>query len=879
MDRIVIAHTPLGEETLRFRAMQGTEALSELFEFEVELLSDSMDLDLKTLLGQSLTLDITTPSGKRYLDGLVTRCVLVGREDAVDRQYRYRATVRPWLWLLTRRQNCKIFQNQSVPDILQAVLGEYGFAVEKHLTGSYRQWGYCVQYQETDFDFVSRLMEHEGIYYFFKHALGSHTLVLTDDIGTSEPFPGYASIPFYTADRVVTVQEECISQYQVAEEISSGSYVTDDYNFTTPRTPLQNQRANPGSYPHGQYEVYDWLGGYAEQGDSDHYSRTRLEELQSERERNLGHGTARGIAPGYQFTLRNCPRLDANRDYLVVSVTYRLQEAGYASTDELAHYDFDFITQPTSLPFRPPRKTPKPRTNGPQTAVVVGPAGEEIWTDQYGRIKVQFRWDRYGSMDENSSCWVRVSSSWAGSTFGGMYIPRIGQEVIVDFIAGEPDRPIVVGCTYNADQMPPFPLPANASQSGFISRTVKGTPANANAIRFEDKPGSEELWFHAELDHRHTVERDKNHDIGRDRAETIHRHSTQTVEGNKATTIVQNYTHGVQGKSDRAVTLAATENYSATWDHTTVGDSTVLRQAPHSQTYQATYNHTVQGVATQLYQSPESRTNLQNFVHTVGGDHIHNVTGFHKVAVEQDHDMDVTGSHTTTVQQDHTLTVMQNASYQTVNTHSVTAGDVSISAGGGGGGAGGSSSFSAPAGGGSIAWTGMKITAQSILSLDASAIKAGFAGLNVSADLLKLAGTGINTGYNLFEFKRNEIGKKEYTFYKNESVSVENKNVLMSYTKSSVHTIKSGLCNFLGGAAYKAKDAAKPNDKKQYSPKHQTEDEFNTAKDAKKASRKAKMDAVKKPFKDAGEGIGNKWNSAKTGASNLKTSIQNKLGL
>ena len=846
MDRIVIAHTPLGD-TLRFRAMHGTEAISELFEFDVELLADTMSLDLKALLGQSLTLEITTASGKRYLDGLTTRCVLVGREDAVDRQYRYRATVRPWLWLLTRRQNCKIFQSQSVPDILQAVLGDYGFAIEKRLTGSYRQWNYCVQYQETDFDFVSRLMEHEGIYYFFQHAAGSHTLVLTDDIGTAEPFAGYASIPFFTADRVVTAQEECISDYQVAEEMSSGSYVTDDYNFTTPRTPLQNQRANPGSYPHGQYEVYDWLGGYSEHGESDHYSRTRLEELQSESERDWGHGTARGIAPGYKFTLRNCPRDDANRDYLVVSVSYRLREPGYASTAELAQYDFDFVTQPTSLPFRPPRNTPKPYTNGPQTAVVVGPAGEEIWTDQYGRIKVQFRWDRYGTMDENSSCWVRVSSSWAGSTFGGMYIPRIGQEVIVDFIAGEPDRPIVIGCTYNADQMPPFPLPANASQSGFISRTVKGTPANANAIRFEDKPGSEQLWFHAEQDHLHTVERDKSHDIGRDRAETIHRHSTQNVEGNKATTIVQNYTHQTQGMSDRAVTLAATENYAATWNHTTVGPSTALRMAPHSQTYQDTYSHTVVGLADQTYQSDESRTNQQTFTHTVVGDHIHAITGNHTVTVEQDHDTTVTGNHSTTVQADHTVTVSESASYHTGTTHSVTAGDVSIKTGGGGGGG----EFSLPGGAsGSVTVSTAKITAQSLFSLDATVLKGTLAALNMSIDGIKIGATVLNTGYNIFELKRNEVGKKEYTFYKNETISVENKNVLTSYQKGSVHTVKSGLCNFLGGGAYRAKRDAKPDEKKDFNKKFKTQDGFDQAKRAKQTANAEKSAARARKIAD-----------------------------
>ncbi|WP_148715773.1 type VI secretion system Vgr family protein [Chitinolyticbacter meiyuanensis] len=870
MNRIVTAHTPLGEEALRFRAMNGSEALSQLFEFEVELLSDSHSLDLKALLGKSLTLELETQGeGARYLDGIVARCMLVGREDNTARQYRYRATVRPWLWLLTRTQDCKIFQNQTVPQILQTVLGEYGFALELRLTGSYRQWGYCVQYQETDFAFVSRLMEHEGIYYFFQHALGSHTLVLTDDIATHEPFPGYDSVPFFTADRAVTAQEECIDVYHVAEEIAPGSYVTDDYNFTTPRARLQNQRSNPAAHEHGEYEIYDWLGGYSEHGESDHYSRIRLEELQAERERDEGHATARGLAPGFRFTLRNCPRPEANREYLVVAVTYRLKEPGYASSNEQAYYEFDFVTQPTSLPFRPRRITPKPRTNGPQTAVVVGPAGEEIWTDQYGRIKVQFRWDRYGQMDENSSCWVRVSSSWAGSTFGGMYIPRVGQEVIVDFIAGEPDRPIVIGCTYNADQMPPFGLPDSATQSGFVSRSLKGSPENANAIRFEDKPGEEELWFHAELDHRTTVERDKTHDIGNDRSETIGRHASQTVKGNKSTAILQNYDHTVEGSSTRKVIKQADETYENTWAHTSLGASTVTRKSAHDQTYEDSYTHRVKGAATKTYEAPETRTNEQVFAHTVLADHTHDVTGSHIVTIGQDHDTTVTGSRYTTVTQGHTVTVMQGSSYHTGGMHSLTAGDVTISAGSGGGGA--STSFSnAVLGDGSISMSGTKISTQSRFNLDASSIKGAAAGLNVSADGIKMAGTLLNTAYNGYEFKRNEIGKKEYTFFKNETVSVEHKNVLTSYEKGMVHTTKGQLVRILGGGTYKSelgKKKDKTPDKFKFSKKHDTKGSFDAAKAAARQARQARLDAVKNTVSSAAKATGSAAKTAGQGVA------------
>lgn len=874
MNRIVTAHTPLGEEALRFRAMNGSEALSQLFEFEVELLSDSHSLDLKALLGKSLTLELETQGeGARYLDGIVARCMLVGREDNTARQYRYRATVRPWLWLLTRTQDCKIFQNQTVPQILQTVLGEYGFALELRLTGSYRQWGYCVQYQETDFAFVSRLMEHEGIYYFFLHALGSHTLVLTDDIATHEPFPGYDSVPFFTADRAVTAQEECIDVYHVAEEIAPGSYVTDDYNFTTPRARLQNQRSNPAAHEHGEYEIYDWLGGYSEHGESDHYSRIRLEELQAERERDEGHATARGLAPGFRFTLRNCPRPEANREYLVVAVTYRLKEPGYASSNEQAYYEFDFVTQPTSLPFRPRRITPKPRTNGPQTAVVVGPAGEEIWTDQYGRIKVQFRWDRYGQMDENSSCWVRVSSSWAGSTFGGMYIPRVGQEVIVDFIAGEPDRPIVIGCTYNADQMPPFGLPDSATQSGFVSRSLKGSPENANAIRFEDKPGEEELWFHAELDHRTTVERDKTHDIGNDRSETIGRHASQTVKGNKSTAILQNYDHTVEGASTRKVIKQADETYENTWAHTSLGASTVTRKSAHDQTYEDSYTHRVKGAATKNYEAPETRTNEQVFAHTVLADHTHDVTGSHIVTIGQDHDTTVTGSRYTTVTQGHTVTVMQGSSYHTGGMHSLTAGDVLISTMGGGGGAADKGEFAGTKsmlnGTGSVSVNSAKVNVTALMAVDVSATKVGVTLANLSFDALKAGGTALNLNYNGFEMKRNEIGKKEFNFYKRENTILENKDSDVFSNSGKVHTNKYKLVTFMGGGG----GISKAFDNKQQNPKPPKPNARSGKQMAKDAWTNTKTSAGNK-WSSVKTGTSNKWNSVKTGTSNKWNSVK-----
>lgn len=518
MARVVKAHTPLGEDQLLFRSMNGTEGLSQLFEFEVDLLSPSAAIDLKSVLGKPLSLEVQTAGRQpRFLNGQIARFSMIGREGGTSRHTIYRATVRPWLWYLTRSSDNKIFQNKSVVEILEEVFGDYDFAFEKQLSGSYRQWEYCVQYNESDFDFVSRLMELEGIYYYFKHEQNQHILVLADDIGQHAPMPGYETINYFAADRAVTEDMEVIDQWQPSEEIRSGGYTVDDFNFTTPKADLSNIRKQPLANDHADFDMYEWLGDYPATGDGEHYARVRLEESQALAQRSIGHATVRGMAPGFTFTMQNSPRLDDNREYLIVSVSYTLREGGYATGGAAAEYGFGFTVQPTSLAFRAQRLTPVPRTSGPQTATVVGPKGEEIWTDRYGRVKVQFHWDRYGQHNENSSRFVRVSQVMAGDGFGAVFTPRIGQEVVVDFISGRPDRPIIVGRVYNADQMPSLNLPGEATKSGFVTRsTPGGSPATANSLVFEDKKGAEEVALHAERDLKVTAEVDMHFEAGRD---------------------------------------------------------------------------------------------------------------------------------------------------------------------------------------------------------------------------------------------------------------------------------------------------------------------------------------------------------------------------
>ncbi|MDE1183229.1 type VI secretion system tip protein TssI/VgrG [Paraburkholderia sp.] len=548
MTHLITADTPLAPDTLMFRSLAGSETLSSVYAFDVQMVSASAALDLNALLGKPVTLRITTLNGAtRFLGGQIVRCELSGRETSTSRSYIYTLTLRPWLWYLTRTSDCRIFQNRSVVEILREVFGKYGFAVEERLLTQYRRWDYCVQFQETDFAFVSRLMEHEGIYYFFRHEADQQVLILADDISAHTSLAAHESVPYLSPDRLALPGEEGIDAWRPSAEICTGAYVVDDYDFRKPLADLSQRRSNPLCAEHGHYAAYQWQGCYIEADQGEHCARIRLEQEQAGHARVHAHSRVRETAPGYRFTLRNCPRDSENREHLIVGVTYRLQAGGYASGSSEAQYDFDLIAQPSSIPYRAPGVTPIPKATGPQTAIVVGPTGQEIWTDQYGRVKLQFRWDRYGNNDENSSCWVRVSDTWAGSNFGSLHVPRIGQEVVVDFLNGELDRPLITGRVYNASQMPPFGLPASATQSGFVTRTPGGSGANANMLRFEDKSGAEQLLMHAERNYDVSVERHATHTVGGDQKTDIAQNSTTSIGASQTTEIAEDSNITVSG--------------------------------------------------------------------------------------------------------------------------------------------------------------------------------------------------------------------------------------------------------------------------------------------------------------------------------------------
>jgi len=569
LDRIS-AYTPLGTGQLLFHSLDGTEALSEPFDFNVALLSTNPRLDRKALLGQPLTLVIPTQgflAEPRFLNGKITAVAVSSEEIGGTRYAVYTLRVQPDLWPMTQDRNFRIFQQQTVPQIVKTLLAEYNVQLEDQLTSSYRQWEYCVQYSESSFNFISRLMELEGIYYYFKHQQDQHTLVLADAPQIHTPYPGYETIPYHLTPSGGITSEQGISQWTLADQVTPGIYSLDDYDFRKPNAWLLQARQNPVSPQPGQIDVYDWPGRYTEHQQGEFYARVRQEAWQAGHHQTGGTATALGIAPGYTFTLNNAPYADDNRAYLTVRARYRLQENRYASGDSQAsEHRIDFTVIPADIPWRPAQQAHWPKTHGPQTARVVGPTGESIWTDKYGRVKVKFHWDRFGPADDGSSCWVRVSSAWAGQGFGGVQIPRVNDEVVVDFINGDPDRPIIIGRVYNDANMPPWALPAAATQMGFMSRSKDGSPDNANALRFEDKAGEEQVWLHAERNMDINVENDENH--------TIDKNHTHLVGGNELQRVVLNQAIGIKGDASSLTGKTRSDNVVDTF---TLGSGETLR--------------------------------------------------------------------------------------------------------------------------------------------------------------------------------------------------------------------------------------------------------------------------------------------------------------
>ncbi|ECR5391134.1 type VI secretion system tip protein VgrG [Salmonella enterica] len=572
---VTVSGSAVPPGALLFASLDGGETLSELFSYVVQLktpdtlnlgyVSPAANLPLKPMVGKDLCVNIELDGGgKRHISGLVTAARVVGHEG---RSVTYELRMEPWVKLLTHTSDYKAFQNKTVVDILDEVLAEYPYPVEKRLVEIYPVRTWQVQYGETDFDFLQRLMQEWGIYWWFEHSEDSHTLVLADAISAHKACPDSPLVEWHQEG--LKLDKEFIHTITANESLRTGQWVLDDFDFTKPRSLLANTVANPRETGHATYEHYEWPGDYFDKSEGEMLTRIRMEAQRSPGSRVLGGGNIRTLMTGYTFTLENYPTAEVNQEYLLMQTLLFVQDnAQHSGQDQHFTFSTRFELHPTREVFRPQRTVSKPHTKGPQSAIVTGPAGQEIWTDQYGRVKVQFGWDRYGKMDENSSCWIRVSYPWAGKGFGMIQIPRIGQEVLVDFKNGDPDLPIIVGRTYNQDTMPPWGLPGMASQSGIFSHSLYGGPTNGNMLRFDDKTGAEEVKFHAEKDLNTTVKNNETHTVMVDRTKTIIKNETNSIGEDRNTTVTKN--------DGLSVKLAQTINIGTTY-RLDVGDQFTLR--------------------------------------------------------------------------------------------------------------------------------------------------------------------------------------------------------------------------------------------------------------------------------------------------------------
>jgi type VI secretion system secreted protein VgrG len=593
--------TPFSD-VLVARSFQGEEGVSVPFRFALELVSENAGLDFTQVVGKGITVSLARAGGsQRYFHGVCTRFVQGGTRAGLTT---YHAELRPWLWMLTLSADCRIHQNKSVPDIVQAVFSDLGFSdYRSSLSGSYTPLEYCVQYRETGFAFVSRLMEAAGISYFFEHASGKHTLVLADDAGAFAACPDLPKAT-YAGTTTQAQMEDVVGSCTLEQCVTTGKLSLDDFNFQTPSTDL----ASTVDGTSGTMSVYDYPGGFTAKADGEGVARLRIEAAEARATVLRGESWCRAFTAGYTFTLAGHDRDSLNQSYLLLSVSHTIDQGGYGN---------HFEAIPASATWRPPLATPRPRIAGAQTAIVVGASGEEVYTDQYGRVKVQFHWDQAGRNDESSSCWIRVAQGWAGKGWGSIVLPRVGMEVVVSFLEGDPDQPIVSGCVYNAQQTVPYALPANGTRSTLKSSSSKGG-SGSNEIRFEDKAGSEELFIHAQKDMNVTVLNNCAWTITKAHQVTVSEgdETLSVTKGNRGRTVAEGNDTVTVSKGNRSVTVSqGDESLTVSQGKRTVavskGDET----------------HTVGGTRTVSVTGDETHKNSGAFTQQTGSGYTLKVTG------------------------------------------------------------------------------------------------------------------------------------------------------------------------------------------------------------------------------------------------------------
>ncbi|MCG5075671.1 type VI secretion system Vgr family protein [Paraburkholderia tagetis] len=557
-----------GEPALRLISIEGTEALSCPFRYTLDCVTPNYpeqfdelaNLDLARMIGNELTVligidaltsDGVGPRAVRQVSGVITEASFQG---AGDRYCRYRLVIRPWLHFAEHRTDYRIFQRQTVVEIVRSVLSRYGWPCQLRLAARYPELVYQVQYGETDFAFVQRLTQEYGIYWFFEHANDTHLLVLADAPSAHHPSPFVrgGKLPYHPD--ASSTHQEYVNAFHVSGRLHAARWASGDFNFETPHASLGVEAKAADGHDRDPLQQYVWPGDHADAEQGHRFAEVRMQEILARNERHHGSGPMRSIVCGTTFALEHHPHTRANREYLVTEASFEARATAGASGTGHCNVACSFVVQPSGMPFRPQRDVPRPKTTGPQTAIVTGPAGQEIWTDQYGRVKIKFHWDRAPERDDNSSCWVRVAFPWAAGRYGSVAIPRIGSEVVVDFENGDPDRPIVIGCVYNAANMTPWPLPRNATQSGILTRSTPGGQYEmANAIRFEDQAGCEQLWIHAQRDLLTEVERDEVHAVEANRTRSTAANDTTNIGGVRVINVQGAEQHVVNGAQQTTI--------------------------------------------------------------------------------------------------------------------------------------------------------------------------------------------------------------------------------------------------------------------------------------------------------------------------------------
>jgi len=581
---------------LRVVQVAGREAISRLFSFHLDLAGEDWEVDLDAVVGQPAALTIKGLEGERTVHGIVSRMEQGGKGEKFAP---YKVELVPEAWLLTRFFRSRIFQKKTVKDIVQEVLKGAGIS-SSHFRFALKRSPpvreYCVQYRETDWNFVSRLLEEEGIFFFFEQKDKETVLVMGDSPDAVVAIPSPEKIP-YREPSATAAEKEAVYDFRFAQELKSGKAALKDYNFTRPDVYVEGEAKAKRD---DKLEIYDYPGyyGVSESGgasDAEKFksgdlnalgkdlAQIRLEEEQATRRRAEGNSLCRRFLPGFSFKLAGHPRDDFSLEYLLVSVEHSgSQPAVPAAGAPKMTYDNRFACIPKDVVFRPARLTPKPTVRGVQTALVTGPKGEEIYTDSFGRVKVQFPWDREGKKDDKSSSWVRVSSAWAGKGWGSIYIPRIGQEVVVDFIEGDPDRPIITGRVYNGNNQPPYKLPDEKTKSTLKSDSSKGGDG-FNEIRFEDNKGKEQIFIHAEKDMDVRIKNDRREWVGRNRHLVVKQDKFEHVENKRHEAVDSDHLEKIKGDRNLAVGGKEAIEVGGSHSFTVKGDVIEVFKANHSE--------------------------------------------------------------------------------------------------------------------------------------------------------------------------------------------------------------------------------------------------------------------------------------------------------